>query len=182
MKHYSLKITSKTNESLKNFFDFFNNITAKFSSINKSFQKKKTKKVITILKSPHVNKAAQEQFEVKIFSSQFSVYITLTYKWLIWLKKIKTTFFPGLNLKVKVIINKNLYNKTHSSILNPVHFKLIKLFRLSNNLLQKSNRQNIRRIVKQKNSKTRVTTLKNVSRSVILYSFYSVTALNLTFR
>ena len=57
-------------KSLKKFLKFFLLKTRKINSciINKKFQKTYKKKVLSILKSPHVHKTAQEQFEIEIYN------------------------------------------------------------------------------------------------------------------
>ena len=60
-----ITVSSKSKETLKLFLAFL----SKFKHSNliiKYFPKRKIKKFVTILKSPHVNKSAQEQFEFKI--------------------------------------------------------------------------------------------------------------------
>jgi small subunit ribosomal protein S10 len=58
---------------LKKIFDKTNII---YSFINLPIKKKR----ITLLKSPHVNKAAREQFELKSYKSVFSIKSNLSYK------------------------------------------------------------------------------------------------------
>ena len=48
----------------------------RFGFINLPIKKKR----ITLLKSPHVNKAAREQFELKSYKSVFSIKSNLSYK------------------------------------------------------------------------------------------------------
>ena len=68
MKEKFLKISMKSVDSnINNYFEFvkkvMNNIKIKFRSINLPIKTKK----ITLLKSPHVNKKAREQFETNVF-------------------------------------------------------------------------------------------------------------------
>jgi hypothetical protein len=123
MKHYQLTIISKNKKSAENCFLFFSNNISE-NIIKKYFQKKKKKNVLTILKSPHVNKKAQEQFESKFFSKQISIYSSNSSQFLLFLKKIKIYLFPDVKIKVKFILNKNLSEKAKTNILNPSNFKL----------------------------------------------------------
>ena len=66
MKQYCLKIQSKNEKSLKNFLCFFfKHLKTRFSIIQKSSANQTNRRVITFLKSPHVNKTAQEQFYLR---------------------------------------------------------------------------------------------------------------------
>jgi len=68
MKTFKITIFSRNQHSVNKFFSLFiNNVDSNFTVIKKHFQNKRAKKIITILKSPHVNKKAQEQFENKLF-------------------------------------------------------------------------------------------------------------------
>ena len=74
---FSVTITSRNKNSTNDFFLFFNeNTVYKSNVIKKYFQKKIEKKRLTILKSPHVNKKAQEQFESRLFKKQFTIHTT----------------------------------------------------------------------------------------------------------
>jgi len=77
MKTFNITIKSKNKTSVNEFFLFFNgNKLYNSNVIKKYFQKKAKKKKLTILKSPHVNKKAQEQFENRLFKKQFKIQTT----------------------------------------------------------------------------------------------------------
>jgi ribosomal protein S10 len=122
MRHYYLTITSKTKKSINDFFVFLNNTFITFHIIRKYFKHKKTKKFFTILKSPHVNKTAQEQFESNFFSSQITIYDR--FQSLIFLKKIKNNLFPAIKIKLHFPISKKVLKKKQLQILNPNNYKL----------------------------------------------------------
>jgi len=110
MKKYNLIISSKNLNSLNTFVIFLNKIfRLNFSCYNKQFIKKNKKKVFTILKSPHVNKKAQEQFGIQFFSIQLTLYINKKVRFLIFLKKVKMYLFPNINIKYEkhIFVNKN---------------------------------------------------------------------------
>jgi len=89
MKHYKLTIISKNKKSAENCFLFFSNNMNELNVniVKKYLKKKKKKNLLTILKSPHVNKTAQEQFESKLFSKQLNIYSSRNFKFLLVLKK-----------------------------------------------------------------------------------------------
>jgi hypothetical protein len=59
-------------------------------------QKKNKHKFVTILKSPHINKTAQEQFEYKFFTSQIVLYSADLFFCFVIFKRILKKGFPGL--------------------------------------------------------------------------------------
>lgn len=124
MKQYHLTIISKTEESLKNFLFCLKSQTLNYNTICKQFKKKTKKQKFSILKSPHVYKTAQEQFEFRFFTSQITFYSNDHFKFLIFLKKIKNNLFPDIKLKIKLSINKKLVRKIDQQIFNPDNFKL----------------------------------------------------------
>lgn len=124
MKTCHLTVLSKNLQSINNFLLFFqNNIELNFNIIKRYFQKKRKRKILTILKSPHVNKTAQEQFEYKEFSKQLIIYSTEYSKCLILLKKLKTNLFPDIRIKVKFILNLKNVEKLRVKTFDPDNFK-----------------------------------------------------------
>jgi ribosomal protein S10 len=106
MKICHVTFISKNKNSLNSAFLFFLNMSAlNFKIIKKYFQKKTKKSFLTILKSPHVNKKAQEQFETRFYSKQFSVYSTKKLKYLFFFKKIQNNIFSDVKLKIKFATN-----------------------------------------------------------------------------
>lgn len=125
MPHYYLTIISKNKSSLKKFFIFFDKTLSNFNIIKKYLKKKNKKKILTILKSPHVNKTAQEQFETRLFLTQVNIYYSpKNLQFLIFLKKVKIYLFPDIKIKIKFNLNKFRLKQTQSKILNPDNFKL----------------------------------------------------------
>lgn len=116
MQIFNITLKSKNRNSLEKFYQFFNRNTFRnLKLIKKFFQKKSTKKVITLLTSPHVNKVAQEQFELKIFKMQYRIRTAQTLKFLIFMKRIKTHLFPDVSVKLQKVSNElkqKSYNKT----------------------------------------------------------------------
>jgi ribosomal protein S10 len=125
MKSYHLTFFSKNKNSLDSAFLFFlKTSTLNFNVVKKYFQKKMNKHFLTILKSPHVNKKAQEQFEIRIFSKQLSIYSPQKLKYLFFLKKIQENLFSDVKLKIKFSITKKKQNHTRFKVFNPDNFKL----------------------------------------------------------
>jgi ribosomal protein S10 len=125
MKTFNLIVTSKNKSSIKNFHKFFNEITYNyFNIIRKTFKKKPKKKFITILTSPHVNKTAQEQFELKTFSTQIKLETVQPFKFLMLLKKIKINTFPDVNIKLKLVSYKVKQSLLKKKIFDIDNFKM----------------------------------------------------------
>lgn len=150
MKTFNLIITSKNKNSINNFIALFNK--NKFDIIQKYSQKKNKKKRLTILKSPHVNKKAQEQFENKILKKQLTIQITKSYKYLIFLKKLNYNLFPDINIKVQYRKNLKLLPL---KIFYPNNFKFnkyinLKSFNTKNLNQQKENKKSYRTLIAKK--------------------------------
>lgn len=109
MKIFNIIAISKIKKSLNEFASFMNkNLRVNFNLVNKNLNKKNKKKVITLLKSPHVNKNAQEQFEIEQFGLSLNVKTIKPFNFLMFLKKIKVSTFPAVKIKVK---NLNINNR-----------------------------------------------------------------------
>ena len=98
----TIKLYSKDKESLKQFKNFLENINKKWKNFtfNVKNNKKKRKK-ITVLKSPHVNKKAQTQFQSIIYSANIKYFSLETKKNYIILKKIKNHLFPDIKIQIE---------------------------------------------------------------------------------
>lgn len=106
----NLFIKTKNKNSLIKFLYFLKkNINEKFNTLNFYFPKKNSKKVLTLLKSPHVNKTAQEQFEIRFFSIKVKILTSQVFKFLIFLKSIKNFLFSDIQIKTNFF--SNLKNK-----------------------------------------------------------------------
>lgn len=119
MKIYHLTIYSKNKKSIKKSLKLLikKKKILKINIIRKFFfQKPKTKK-ISLLKSPHVHKKSQEQFEIKIFKIKLIIETTQYFKLLTFFKKIKNILFSDIKLKLKLLISKEIDHKiqTHKN-------------------------------------------------------------------
>lgn len=148
MKTFNIVISSKNQDSLNKFiYVFFKNTYLNFNIIKRSFKKKKRKIVLTLLKSPHVNKKAQEQFETRFFSKEFKIQVFQNFKFLIFLKKLKKHLFPDIKTKIKFATN----NK-----------KLcIKVFNPNNFVIQKNNVNHYQLHASLKKQKIQIRNFKN---------------------
>ena len=103
---FQLQILAKDKKVLKLFITFLLSLQ-KTSSTWKVILNSKKRDVITVLKSPHVNKTAQEQFEYRIYSKKILINSFKPSIFLLVLKKIKSFSFPGISLKVTGVCNKS---------------------------------------------------------------------------
>lgn len=118
-----IDISSKNLLSLKKFETIFNDNSLATVFNIKVFNYKKTKikkkNFFSILKSPHVNKSAQEQFETTIYNHQIILY---SYHGLLlnfFFKYIKSNLFSDLTVKIIFNLNNNRLTKTLKTKLNP---------------------------------------------------------------
>lgn len=140
MLTYNITIFSKNKQSIKFFFLVLNKIYQPKIYLCTNYKKRKTLiKKITILKSPHVNKNAQSQYEYRIFSKKLIISSHNDLKLLILLKKIKTKIFPEIKIKIKFNFNKRKKN----NLLNPKNY-FINSITTKKNITQQLNFKNIK--------------------------------------
>ena len=121
---FQLQILAKDKKVLELFVKFFLTLQKASSTWKVVFNSKK-RDVITVLKSPHVNKTAQEQFEYRVYSKKIIINSFKPSIFLLVLKKIKSFSFPGISLKVIGVYNKpNKLSKT-LELFNPKNFYLV---------------------------------------------------------
>jgi ribosomal protein S10 len=122
----NIKILSKNKMSLQRFLKFFV-LFCNENKINffiKYFSQKQKIHKFTILKSPHVNKKAQEQFEYRLFSKKLNIFSFQILKFIIVLKKIQLKLFSDIKINIKFILNTIKLKKQISNSLKPNNFKL----------------------------------------------------------
>jgi ribosomal protein S10 len=123
MNNFNVIINSKNKKSLDYFFFFFSCLFQKNLSVIKSYVKiKKKRKVLTLLKSPHVNKSAQEQFEIRVFSKQINLSVLKDFQFLYLLKLIKNAVLTDSRVKSVFHIRQSLQKKILLNIFNPFNF------------------------------------------------------------
>jgi ribosomal protein S10 len=111
------KIFSKDNKVLKKFLLFLLKLNMS-PVVIKSVPKQQKRKFVTILKSPHINKTAQEQFEFRYYSKEFIVHSVKPLTFFLIIKKLKNLSFSGLKLEVKGLLN---FEKKTKSLLNQLN-------------------------------------------------------------
>lgn len=154
MQIYNTIVSSKNKKSLKIFLKLFRKHLARnFYCVKKNFFKKKGVGVVALLTSPHANKNAQEQFEIRNWEVQLTSYTTQPFKFLIFLKKLRTTLFPDLNFKLKnsCSVNRQDYKKNFFFNLNK--------YKLTKSSMPKKNKKKIKktkdsRVIKKRNNIT----------------------------
>lgn len=125
MQRYYLKIVSKNEKSLDHFSHFFHrHLKTKFNIIQRPILTRNKRKIITLLKSPHVNKTAQEHFEIRIFSKHFCVELFYSQKTLIILKKILDKLFQDISIRLEFITDLSSQQKNNKLIFHPNNYKL----------------------------------------------------------
>ena len=116
----NIYLSSKNLYSLKTFTSFIlklvNNKKLISKSLTKNFQLKTKKNSITVLKSPHVNKTAQTQFEYRLYKKQLTIYTNIPFKIIFFLKYFQEKTFADVKIKLKFktnfkyITNDSIYN------------------------------------------------------------------------
>lgn len=125
MKFYHLTFLSKNKNSLhRNFLFFMTTSNLNFNVIKKYFQKKTKKRFITILKSPHVNKSAQEQFVSHKFAKQLTIFSSKNFQYAYLLKQIKSNVLSDVKVRIKCSLNKQKDTSNKLQIFNPDNFYL----------------------------------------------------------
>ena len=136
---FYLKVSCKDKRILEKFTRVFTKIKS-LPIFIKPFPKHEKRRFITVLKSPHVNKTAQEQFEYRFFSKHFLVFSFKPRIFFLLLKKLKNLSFSGIKLEVKGIFEKNITNRYVLKLVNPDNVVLQKQY-----LTQKSFKKNKQR-------------------------------------
>lgn len=124
----NIDIYSKNIKSLNQFTKLlFNTMSVEklnYKSVYKYFYKKNSRKVFTVLKSPHVNKKSQEQFEYFIFSNKVMIETFQIFKILIVLKKLQQVTGFDVAIKIKFQINSLKNSNCLLRTLRPTSYKL----------------------------------------------------------
>ena len=164
MSNFTILLYSKNKNTLNHFLNFFKNSEKQnFRITKKLLQKKKKKKRVSILKSPHVNKTAQKHFQYVYFYVSLSFKTHELQKNLGVLKKIKNQLFPDL----KIVIKGTHKKKEHLS-LKKITFYCQKF--------QKKNQKQFRTVMEQENLFT-----KTISHMKVL-DYYGKIPLSFKFR
>ena len=68
------------------------------------------KTLFSILKSPHVNKISQEQFNFKVYKISLNIYTLDHLKLILFLNSLKNNFFSDIKSQVKLTIKNEKFN------------------------------------------------------------------------
>lgn len=115
---FYIKIFSKEKETLNKFLKFLSQLQLAEIQL-KQLQKKNLRKFVTVLKSPHVNKTAQEQFDFRIFTKQIVLFSSKPFLFLMMFKKIKNLTFPGLKIEIRCLFKNPQKKNIILSTINP---------------------------------------------------------------
>ena len=115
---FYLKVSCKDKRILKKFISFFTKIKS-LPIFIKPFPRHEKRKFITVLKSPHVNKTVQEQFEYRFFSKDFLIFSFKPLIFFLLLKKLKNFSFSGIKLEVKGLFEKSKTHKYTLKLISP---------------------------------------------------------------
>jgi len=114
----TIYIYSKNKLSITNYLKFLKKYLNKkklnFKNITFIFKKKIKKTVFTVLKSPHVNKTAQTQFENRLYKTQLTIYSDNYLKLIYFIKYFSENNFSDIKIKIKIIKNKNIISILHN--------------------------------------------------------------------
>nr|QUS63796.1 ribosomal protein S10 [Haslea silbo] len=123
--NYIVTISSKNKDSFKTFFNFYNEklaFIASHSLVLSQNQKKTSRNIISILKSPHVNKTAQAHYSASKFTKQILIFSYKAYLFFLFFKKIQARLFPDINIEIKSFLKIKHNTKLNSKFLDPDHF------------------------------------------------------------
>ena len=131
----NLKIFSKNKTSLILFFRIVSKICyAKKLKLNfyvKKLQQIRTTRIFNVLKSPHVNKIAQEQFQYHLLSKKILFHTFQFSKLIIILRKLQTELFPDIQVKTYFLLKNCNLKRFTSQIFNLKLYNL-KMFKSRN--------------------------------------------------
>ena len=132
----NVHIYSKNYQSLVNFINYSHKaifskklFNLELYQINSFLNKTK---IMTVLKSPHVNKTAQEHFEFNYYTKHFKIYSHQSLLFLLFLKSLKQCFFSDIKFKIKVVNKPKKLKIQLKNKVNPDNFLL-----MNNNLVLK---------------------------------------------
>ena len=119
---FNIHIYSKNYNSIKNFVGFLDSKfkTLEFNKINKTT----TTSVVTVLKSPHVNKTAQEHFSFSCFTKNLTIKANNPLVLLLIIKTIKQKLFLDIKFKIKILNKNRSTNKLAKNQIHPNNFNM----------------------------------------------------------
>lgn len=129
-----LEITGKNSQACNKFLNLFKNLDCTQNSVYwKTIPRLNKKNFITVLKSPHVNKTAQEQFEYRIYSKGIIVHTFKPLFFLLLIKNLQGICFSNITLKITLFAEGVKFINKNINLLEFFNSKNIKLYhRLQN--------------------------------------------------
>ena len=119
---FTINVYSKNLKSLNTFLNFFNDKIIlnklKIKMFKTLHENPKKKKVFTILKSPHVNKTAQEQFEYKIYRKKIMCFTNQPFIFLIIFKNLKVKYLSDIYISIKFKVDMHKLKKKIKQTIN----------------------------------------------------------------
>lgn len=135
-----IKLYSKDKKSLKRFSQLLEKIKNKWTNLTFVWGNiKKKRKKVSVLKSPHVNKAAQTQFQSITYGAIIKISSLEMKKNLILLKKIRNHIFPGIKIKIEQKIE---FKKAQIAVKNQLLPKKIYYYKSTKTFIEKQNQKN----------------------------------------
>ena len=133
---FIINVYSKNLNSLNTFLKFFNNKIIlnklKIRLFQTLHENPKKKKLFTVLKSPHVNKTAQEQFEYKLYKKKIICFTNQPLLFSIILKNLRFNYLSDTFVSVKFTSD---IHKLKKKIKYNLNFEIFELEGLNSNLL-----------------------------------------------
>lgn len=135
---YNLKIYTKSS-NIKSFFIFLTvlyKVLDKLSVIKKLVNKCNHLAVFSILKSPHINKTAQQHFGLRSYNKTIQAIVIDFIMFISWIKILKNQLFMDVSLSILYIVNTRFilasklavhFNKKLSLCLNFFNITVIKI-------------------------------------------------------
>jgi ribosomal protein S10 len=158
MRQYCLLVKSKNEKSLEKFVDFFiKQMKTKFNSAPVVINVQTSKKIVTLLKSPHVNKTAQEHFESRTFTKKILIDCSYSAKDFFLLKKLLNGLFQDILICVEIRVAANSYRERKKSFFYSKNFKLSKTRLLQINV-KRQKKEEVRKKIELKKKRLLVLT------------------------
>lgn len=135
---FNIHICTKNYKSLQNFVKTISkkSLLKLLSVTNSTYSIERKNKIFTVLKSPHVNKTAQEHFEQNFYSKKFKIYSYKPFLFLVFLKTLKQNHFTDLTFKIEVVNQPQKHKQILKNKINPDNFSVLRNTESLNNYLK----------------------------------------------
>lgn len=143
---FNLTIYFKSNnsKSLLLHLTAIHTVLDKLYIIKKLVNKSNHSIVFSLLRSPHINKTAQQHFGFRQYKKIIKIIVQNFFKFILWTKVLNNHLFTDISLSIIYTINIKLifvnslavyFNKKLFKFLNFLHFITIKMLLQANNLM-----------------------------------------------